>query len=279
MVASALTFHVPPDASPEQVLLLVECLAERQELRFTSSRELLEFAEAWDIDRRSEISTFATVLGLLEKDAAGVGISERGTILARLKSQVRFDVAHFLLYAGWSAGRPEVNVPIWSYRSISDYYWIHSPLDILASVTTLVEEVINKSEEVFAGAPGYSPGAVSFSDKSIRGVRKWLEVLRPPVIEGNVFTRRHFCPPELLLLALGYVARQTGGQLDIDMRLTPERRTMICQVCLLEPTALDRALDWMLPLYPEVVEPGTRTGAYGRFVRLRKVPELSDLAT
>ncbi len=52
---------------------------------------------------------------------------------------------------------------------------------------------------------------------------------------------------------------------------------MLSRACLLEPTALDRALDWMLPLYPQVIEPGTHAGVYGRFVRLRKMPELSDL--
>lgn len=50
-------------------------------------------------------------------------------------------------------------------------------------------------------------------------------------------------------------------------------------ICLLEPAALDRALDWMLPLSPQVIEPGTRAGVYGRFVRLRKMPKLSDLRT
>jgi len=279
MAASLLTFHVPPDASPDQVLLLVERLSEEPTARFSSNRELLEFADAWNIDSRSEIPALATALGLLDRDANGVGISETGLMLQHLKPQVRPDVAHFMLYTGWSAERPATNVPFWSYRLVCDYFWEHSPLDILQTATALVEEVINRSEHVFAGVYGYSPNAVSFSDKSIRGVRKWLKVLRPPVIEGDTFIRRHFCPPELLLLALGYVARQTGAEIGIDLLLTPERREMLCRVCLLEPTALDRALDWMLPLYPEVVEPGTRTGAYGRFVRLRKMPELSDLGT
>lgn len=279
MAAPKLTFHVPPDAAPEQVLLLVERLAQEPKHRFSSNRELLEFAEAWNIDNRSEIPSLAMMLSLLEKSANGIGISETGLMLQSLKPQVHSEIVHFMLYSGWSMERPVLNVPLWSYRQVCDYFWKHSPLDILQSVTILVEEVINKSEQVFAGVSGGSFGAVSFSDKSIRGVRKWLEALRPPVIEGETFTRRHFCAPELLLLALDYVARQTEAEIGIDLLLTPERREMLCRICLLEPSALDRVLDWMLPLYPEVVEPGTRTGAYGRFVRLRKMPKLSDLRT
>lgn len=278
MAVPKLTFHVPPDASPDQVLLLVERLALEPDIRFSSGQELLDFAEAWNVNNRTEIPSFATAIGLLDKGADGLGISSPGLLIQYLKPQVRVDVVHFMLYAGWSEQSPAINSPLWSYRQVCNYFWNHAPLDILAVVTTLVEEVINSAEQVFGNVRGYEFGEVSFSDKSIRGVRKWLEDLLPPVIEGDTFTRRHFCPPELMLLALGYVSQQTTSEIGIDLLLTPERREMLCKVCLLDPTALDRVLDWMLPLYPEVVEPGTRTGAYGRFVRLRKMPELRDLA-
>lgn len=279
MVASKLTFHVPPDAGPDQVLLLIERLSEEPVHRFSSSRELLEFAETWNIDNRSEIPSLAIALGLLDKNASGVGVSEKGLQLQGLKPKIRPDLAHFMLYTGWSKERPTSNTLFWSYRLVCDYFWEHSPLDILQTSPVLVEEVINRSEQAFVGVQGYSSGTVSFSDKSIRGVRKWLEALRPPVIENDTFTRRHFCPPELLLLALGYVAQQTEAEIGIDLLLTPERREMLCHICLLEPAALDRALDWMLPLYPQVIEPGTGAGFYGRFVRLHKIPELRDLRT
>lgn len=279
MAASKLTFHVPPDAGPDQVLLLVERLSEEPDCRFGSNQELLEFGETWNIDSRTEIPSLAMALGLLDKNANGVGVSEKGLQLQDLKPQIHSDIAHFMLYTGWSEEQPATNVLFWSYRLACDYFWEHSPLDILQTAPVLVEEVINRSEQAFAKVNGYNSGAVSFSDKSIRGVRKWLEVLRPPVIEGDTFTRRHFCAPELLLLALGYVAQQTEAEIGIDLLLTPERREMLCRICLLEPAALDRVLDWMLPLYPQVIEPGTRAGVYGRFVRLRKMPELSDLRT
>ncbi len=92
------------------------------------------------------------------------------------------------------------------------------------------------------------------------------------------FERRTFCPPELLLLAVGHVARQTEGELGIDLLLTPPRREAVCRLCLLEPAALDRALNWMLPLYPTIVVPGTTAGTYGRFLRFLRWPTLADVA-
>ncbi len=279
MVASKLTFHVPPDASPEQVLLMIERLAEEPDHRFSSTRELLEFSEVWNIDDRSEIPSLAIALGLLDRNGGEIGISKTGLNLQFLKAQVRSDVVHFMLYSGWTPDDPALNTFMWSYLTVCNYLWEHAPLDILQATPMLVEAVIAQSEHVFAGVPGYYTGSVSFSDKSIRGIRKWLDQLRPPVFQGDMFVRRHFCPPELLLLALGDVAIKTGGELGIDFLLTSARRDLLCRTCLLDPSAFDRALDWMLPLYPAIVEPGTRTGAYGRFIRIHRTPQLGDLAS
>ena len=57
--------------------------------------------------------------------------------------------------------------------------------------------------------------------------------------------------------------------------MTPARREAICRLCLLEPATLDRALDRTIPAFPAFIEPGTRTGAYGRFVRLKSVPTIA----
>ncbi|MBN1877088.1 MAG: hypothetical protein JXA33_22890 [Anaerolineae bacterium] len=118
---------------------------------------------------------------------------------------------------------------------------------------------------------------MSLSKFSLVGATHWLKALTPPVIENDIFTRRHFCPPELALLALGWVGQATNGDLCIDFLLTPERRESLCRICLLDPSALDRVLDWTLPLYPTVVQPGTGAGVYGRFVRFLRWPELRDL--
>jgi hypothetical protein len=92
------------------------------------------------------------------------------------------------------------------------------------------------------------------------------------------FERRYFCPSQLALLAAGWVARTTGGEVGIDLLLTPERREEMSKLCLVDPSALDKVLDWMLPIYPKIIQPGTRAGAYGRFIRFRKWPQIEDFA-
>ena len=119
--------------------------------------------------------------------------------------------------------------------------------------------------------------AISLSRDSLRGAYHWLQALIPPVIEDEHFNQRYFCSPELMLLSIGWVAQQMDGEIGIDYLITPERRESICRLCLLEPSALDRVLDWMLPNYSDVVQPGTSAGTYGRFLRFLKWPEIGDL--
>ena len=92
-----------------------------------------------------------------------------------------------------------------------------------------------------------------------------------------MFRKRYYCPPELALLSAGWVARSLNGEIGIDFLLTPERREAMCRLCVLDQSALDRVLDWMLPMYPNVIRPGTSAGAYGRFLHFHKWPEVSDL--
>jgi hypothetical protein len=144
-------------------------------------------------------------------------------------------------------------------------------------VTTLIGRA--ESSAAFRGEieNATRDGTVSLSKDSLTGARHWLEALTPSVVESGTSARRHFCPPELSLLGIGWVARTMGEELGIDFLLTPARREAICRLCFLEPTALDKVLDWMLPMYAGVVRQGTGAGVYGRFLHFAKWPDMGDL--
>jgi hypothetical protein len=119
--------------------------------------------------------------------------------------------------------------------------------------------------------------AVSFSRKSLTGVHKWLEALTPPVLTEKQFTRRAFCPPAALTLALGWAMEDLQAVEDADILLTPERQERLCRACLLEPSALDRALDWAAVTYPSIYSAPARSGVFGRTIRLKRRPTLQEL--
>jgi hypothetical protein len=247
-------------------------------LRFPTVSALLEFAQEQGLGRRTEMQILAAACGLLETDGNGwIALSETAKVIVQLKPEVRPDLIHYLLYTGWEPENPSANTILWSYREITDSLWKKSSVNVLQIANVIAEEVRNRTQQAFIGIPGYDSGSVSFSPKSTRGVRKWLEAVVPPVIENDVFARRHFCPPELTLLSTGWVAQTMGGEIGIDFLLTPERREAICRVCLLEPPALDRVLDWMLPLCTQVIQPGTGAGVYGRFLHFLNWPQVGDL--
>jgi len=271
MATTSITTHIPPEAEPEKLLsLLIEM--NNAGLAFSSLSSLLDFADEHGLGRRSELTSFSRLFGFLVQDKSGdIELTDNGRLLANAKSDLRADIAHYCIYTAYDPARPDERTESWAYQQVVNGFWLRSPVDVHAVNGPVVEEINNAAYDLFEVS-------ISFSPKSIRGVRKWLEALHPPVIEGDVFKRRNFCSPELLLLAIGHVARQTEAELNIDLLLTMPRREAICRLCLLEPAALDRALNWMLPLYPAIVLPGTTAGTYGRFLRFLRWPTVADVA-
>ncbi len=266
-----LTFHVPQEAEPNVLIPLLESIHAEQ-ATFDTVASLLDFAQQHGLTSRTEINIFANDCGLLQKDeaAAIICLSPIALGMLQLRPEIRPDIIHYLIYSGWSDKKPLEKTVLWSYRQVTDILWQQPGANISKISNVIAEEIRNQIQETFQHDPSFSP-------KSIRGARKWLEALTPPVIEGDIFTRRHFCPPELVLLALGWVGQTFGGELAVDFLLGPERREAVCRLCLLEPMTLDRVLDWTLPLYPTVIRPGTGAGVYGRFIRFLKWPTLQDL--
>lgn len=272
-----LTFHVPSEGAPDKVLPLLKAIEEESAI-FSSVKDLQAFSKEHGLGDRVEIQVLASAVGLLTRnEQEEMYLSDQARSIINLKTNVQAEIIHYLLYTHWQPGQPERNSFLWSYREVVNSYWDRKTLDVVETANLIAEEINNRTQMVFAEVEGYNIGEVSFSPKSIRGVRKWLEVLIPPVIENNIFSRRSFCPPELTLLAIGWVAQTTDGEIGIDFLVTPPRREAICRLCLLEPNSLDNVLDWMLPNYPEIVQPGTSAGVYGRYVRFLKWPEVTDL--
>jgi hypothetical protein len=241
-------------------------------IAFPSVSSLLEFTNEHGLGMRPELHLFAEACGLLRRDKDDViTLTQNGGSLAKIRAEARTDIAHFLIYTAYDIAEPKKRTESWSYQQIVDNLWQRAPVNPLAISSILNEELSNAAVETFGTS-------VSFSLKSIRGIRKWMEAISPPAIENDLFVRRSFCHPELAILATANVlAREPDMKSGIDLLLTPERREAICRLCVLEPAALDKTLNWMLPLYPQIIQPGTTAGTYGRFIRFLKWPTIADL--
>lgn len=269
MADAKLIFHVPPEAGPEQLLPLLEAMC-TDIPEITNVGELLEFAKGHGLKPRTEVQSVARSLDLLTHASGNlIKPSPSATTIISLKPEVRPELVHFLFYTTWKRENSCENTISWSYRQVCSALWERAPVTLTALSNVIAEEIRNTIQEIFHCDPSFGP-------KSIRGVKKWVEAVNPPAIAGNRFVQRQFCSPELALLATSWVTK-AEGDIGVDFLLTPQRREAICRVCLLDPSALDRVLDWMLPLYPEIVRSGTNAGVYGRFVRFLKWPQIVDL--
>lgn len=279
MAPNRLLIHIRPDAEPTNIAALLRHMSLHRYEQLETVADLIGFSSEIGIkkDEGESVAAVMQLLSLIMKDAQGVHITDRGNSFLQIREDAQNDVLHFLFYTLWSANAPGTAIKSWSYRYNVDRYWdMQTAVLDSDNVTRRVEEARNDAEVAFADMGLSEVDPASFGPKSLTAIHKWLSTLAPSVIENDTFTRRSFCPPELLLLALGWVVGQEGLP-ETDVLLTRETREAICRLCLLEPTAFDRALDWMLPIFPRVIAPGTTAGFYGRFVRLHKLPELADV--
>ncbi|HNS41023.1 MAG TPA: hypothetical protein PKJ56_12375 [Promineifilum sp.] len=207
-------------------------------------------------------------------------LGEQLLTICLIKPDLWGELGHYLHYTLWDTESEPISGFSWTYQKLVSEAWALGEFDLNAELKEVITTTLINSAEADTriDVEALSRSAVSLSRDSISGVTVWLKSLVPPVFEDAHFTRRSFCHPELLLLAAGHVGRASEGELGIDMLLTPQRREAICRLCLLEPAALDRVLDWMIPAYPTVVTPGTSSGTYGRFLRFQKWPAFTDLA-
>jgi hypothetical protein len=224
-------------------------------------------------------------MGILSKVDGAIQLSRDGHAIARVREEARSDLLHFLIYTGWDRHRPLEFLQSWGYRNCCDRYWSAGEVQLTgAYLDRQVEETISVARETFTALNVGAFDEISFSRKSLNGAHRWLLALQPPVLHPNspdakerTFRRRDFCPPELVVMALAWVLRDEAVVADVDILLTHEKREALCKVCLLSPESLDRVLDWAIPTFPKLLSPGTRAGAYGRFIRLRKIPTLEDV--
>ena len=259
-----LSFHIRHEVTPERTREVLSAIASKQTYDHVtqSDRQTTRLRQLGLLSNGQITNNGLNIVNLCQKNPALWG-----------------DLLHFLHYSLWTDANSYENGFSWTYRHFVDYLWQAENVN-LSSVylNPIVSFLINQAETTpYFDIEETRHAVISLSRDSLRGAYHWLEALVPPVIENKIFNRRYFCPPELALLASGWAARQMDGEIGIDYLLTPERRDAISRLCLLDPSALDRVLDWMLPNYPDVIQPGTSAGTYGRFLRFLKWPEISNL--
>lgn len=275
-----LTFHFPVAASPEKILILLRVLVQADEpiLKGDDLDQL-----ALDLSSHANRFTEARILAeqaldVIEQTGEGLQANARAQVLLKKREPIQYDLLHYLFWTAWRPeGSGQHQARSWLYRTLCNDLWGmgQARLD-LETRRQITETTINQAIEDFQTVQGFSLEAFSAGRQTIAGGLEWLRHLKPPVLEGEMFSRRAACSGELFLLALSRSYQMTDSEVGMDLLLTPQRRDDISRLCLLEPLQFDRMLDWVLAMFPYLIAPGTRAGSYGRFVRLHRSITLED---
>ena len=275
MAAQRLTLHLDPVRSAENLLTIIDVMARQPSEAFQSFADILaRVRKDYDFTDRVEPLSLAVLLGLLIETDGIIELSCTARVIAGLRAATRADLMHLLLTTAWSNAADVRLGCSWAYRVLCERLWSRGSVCLNAAESKqIVADLLGSAREAFPGRE-----RLALSTKSVLGMRKWIDLLDPPVLVGDQFYRREICSSELLLLAMAQVATEDGADIHTDLLMTSARREAICRLCLLEPSALDRALDRAIGVFPAWIEPGTRTGSHGRFVRFKHMPSIPALA-
>jgi hypothetical protein len=264
---SSLNFHVRHEVKPDRVWNVLEAVNEGFEYDHITQSDR-------QLSRLKQLN--------LVTESGDPTLTEKGEHLYQLgitKPDVLGDILHFLHYTKWSKSDPVTNTMFYTYRAYCDL--LHNRRQVELTNGSREEFTAELNGKISTDFDDYTSewvkGSVSLSVNSLRGVEHWLANMSPAAIEDSTFALRHFCIAELFVLALGFATAQSGSEFGVDQLLTPEKRELIGRICLLDDSDFSQTLDWILPAYPDIVQPGTSAGSYGRFVRVLKIPTIEDI--
>lgn len=183
-------------------------------------------------------------LGIIEHREHGeLHLSELGKLISRAakyNSNLVPELIHFTYYTMYNE-HTQLYRFSWAYRLVCEYLWdLRSHTIESHRLVTLVQE---QAQLTFQDSEEHG---ISFSQNSVSGIINWLEALDPPCVtqvsDTRVFSRRAFCPSELMLLALEYAQRQLANPLVAQLQLSTETRKLLARLCLVEEESLDEIL-------------------------------------
>lgn len=278
--SAKLVVHWPVAASPDKILILLQVLlsasepilkgSELDNLAFEQSAAESRFDEARVLTEQS--------LGLITSTKEGLQLTLRAKTILKKREAIQLDLLHYLFYTAWNAEQPSQHVKSWFYRTICQELWAGQSLNLdHPARISLTQQITNQALADFHSLPNFAPEKFSIGIQTMAGALKWLECLRPLVYKDEKFNRRSACSAELFLLALSQSYQNSKSAIGMDLLLAPQRRDEICKLCLLDPLYFDRMLDWVLPIYSQFLAQGTRSGSYGRFIRLLRFVTVEDL--
>lgn len=264
---TALTFHLPPDASPDAVQAIVSVLTASDGQPISPAQLRVRAAEILGKQPRSEALALTRDLGLVTISGQEARLTSTGAAVAAHTDWP--DLIHGICYFAWSAAEPRRLSRMWTYRTLVDLLWESMPLSVNAPLKKqLVEDLLARAEHDFGMESSFDSAHTSIGPKTVDGLLCWLERLTPPLRQEGQLRRRQRCAPLLLVLALTAVAAQGGMQDGTGFRLGAEERATLCRACLLEPASLDPMLEWTVKAQPQFVRWGTLTSTYGRQIMI-----------
>lgn len=275
------------NAHPEDMIAILHTLNAYPDL---PKQEICDKASelGFTLIDRKDIKVLITARDLFLVHKSKNVLTEKGNLIVQIlekKESLFMEILHCLFYSSWDpdANSRKENCFSWTYRNLCRILWNMVTVSIdIGTRRHFASQLADKARSEFREYIEKKEGIqdVSISRRSISNILRWIKKLKPPCLsesdDGLTFTRRPFCPPELMIMVIDFLYREKGISYASNMLLTEENIDALCCACLLEPDAFDEVLNWTTRQF-DFLKSSIAGGGWGRHLTLLRKPKLTDL--
>lgn len=246
-------FHIEDDAGPDEIFqyldtVIAESPTDIDSLKAGASKHNHPIGSA----ERVRVGPLLARLGLVEIDDQ-FALTEMGDAVVDImyeRPRLFDNILHYLYYTAVDRYPDQHIYTSYTYQLFTNYIHQNEPYNsFYGNKGTIVGDVGTELQQHEKIDPSRAAAGVSISNKTFNGFLRFLVELDPSVNpnepdETAGYEPRSFCPPELFMLAVDYVYRQTGTEYGTLLTLTDDVQIQIGRLCLLTEDGLESVADY-----------------------------------
>lgn len=241
-------FHIEDDAGPDEIYQYLDTLIAESPTDIDSLQAGASIlGHSIGSAERVRVGPLLARLGVV-KTGDQFALTEMGdTLVDIMYEQPRLfnNVLHYLYYTAVDRYPDQHIYTSYSYQLFTNYIHRNGPYETFhGSKSSIVGDVGAELQQHSDIDPSRAEAGVSISTKTFNGFSRFLIELEPSVNpnepgETPGYNPRGFCPPELFVLAVDYIYKQTNTEYGTLLALADEVESTIEQLCLLTKDGIE----------------------------------------
>lgn len=246
-------FHIEDDAGPDEIYQYLDTIVAKSPTNKESLKaDASKLNHAIGSAERVRVGPLLKRLGAVEMEDQFTPTEMGDRLINLMYDQPRLfnNILHYLYYTAVDRYPGRHIYTSSTYQLFTDYIHRNGPYErFYGNKKTIVNDVDAELQQQEDIDPSRATAGISVSAKTFNGFLTFLTELEPSVNPSEPggkpgYSSRGFCPPELFVLAVDYVYKQSGTEYGTLLALTEEIQLQIERLCLLSNNGVESVSDF-----------------------------------